>query len=296
MTEVTQHLTLPSEVLARKWRDTITDVWVAHHPDVPLLPQLGLTATDVTEAPFLADAKRMLAVLADQPGTLVRHGDEWLLDPKDVWHIASEIPSLSGATQHPIESEWGNLTIRRLRAVLHVTRLIQPRKGKLVPVQKRLASFKRLPAAQQFYVLWHADAYHIDWTRFAGLWEHYMRNVQEYLPVLWESIQLPLAGRVEDRAEWATSVLEAFTPLWDEEGLLDVRPGHTVALKIVQQHALPTIVDRFILRDLLERHGLVTLSEEFGMLSKFTWTTLGEKMLAAEASQSLSCGLDLLDK
>ena len=294
--EVTRHLSFSSDVLERKWRDTITDLWSSHHPHVPLLPELGLSAADVRETPMLQDVKRMLAILEEAPAKLVREHDEWLIDPKDVHRIARELPSLQGTSQYSVESEWGNLTVRRLRAVLQVARLVRALKGKLVPVQSRVKRFRSLPAAQQYYILWHADTYHVDWTRFAGLWEQYMQGVQEYLPLLWEAIDGAVAKRVEDRATWAVQVLEAFTPLWDDEGLLDVRPGHAVALKIVQQHALPTIVDRFLLRDLFERHGLVTLSEEFGMISKFTWTTVGEKMVAAEASQTLPCGIELLDK
>ena len=74
-----------------------------------------------------------------------------------------------------------------------------------------------------------------------------------------------------------------------------MRAGHTAALHIVQQHALPTIIDRFLLRDLLERHGLVTITEEFGHLSEFTWTKVGALLIPAESRRSLPCGNELLD-
>ena len=168
-------------------------------------------------------------------------------------------------------------------------------KGKLVPVRSRIARFNALPAKHQLFILWHADVYHIDWSDFAGLWSPYARVIQDYLPLLWEAVAGATADAVEDRASFAGTVLETFSPLWDEEGLLDVRPGHTAALHIVQQHALPTIIDRFILRDLLERHGLVTITEEFGSISKFTWTKVGETLVRAELNQQLPCGNDLLN-
>ncbi len=291
---VMNNMNLPSDVLERKWRDTIIDLWASYHPNVRLLPALSLSAGDIKDTPFLKDARVFISELEKRPVSLIREHDEWLIDPTDVLRIARKLPSFAGKDLYAIESEWGNLTVRRLRAVLQVTRLIRPMKGKLVAVQSRVSRFKALPLTQQFYILWHADTYHIDWTRFSGLWEHYMQSVQEFLPLLWEAISGVEAGRIEDRAIWAMRVLDTFSSVWDDDGLLDIRPGHTVALRIVQQHALPTIVDRFILRDLFERHGLVTLSEEFGMISKFTWTKIGQDVITAEGSHAMPCGLDIL--
>jgi len=45
----------------------------------------------------------------------------------------------------------------------------------------------------------------------------------------------------------------------------------------------------------LERHGLVTITEEFGSLSEFTWTRVAEQLLPAESRKSLPCGNELLD-
>lgn len=292
---VMSRLQLPTETLVRKWRGVITDLWSVHHPHVPLLPQLPLSVNDVKDTPTLRDGLAFIQALAVESAQLVREGDEWLIDPKDVIRLARALPSLAGEALFSVESEWGIMTVRRLRAILQATRLIRAVKGRLVPVNARVKRFLSLPVAQQYYILWHADTYHVDWTRFAGLWEQYMQSVQEYLPLLWEAISGVRANYVEDRSHWAVQVLEAFSPLWDDEGLLDVRPGQAVALRIVQQHALPTIVDRFLLRDLFERHGLVKLSEEFGMISKFTWTKVGAAVVAAEASQTLPCGLELMD-
>jgi len=291
---VLNRLSLSSDVLTRKWRGVITDLWVHNHPHVPLLPQLSLSADEVAEAPVLRDAAALIKALETEPVQLVEEQHEWLIEPADAVRVAKLLPSRQGQTTPAIESEWSIMSLRRLRSTLQAVRLVRPMKGKLVPVRSRVKRFRALPPAQQFFILWHADAYHVDWTIFAGLWEKYMQVVQEYLPLLWETSNEVEAGSVADRAEWAMSVLETFSPLWEDEGLLDVRPGQRAALHIVQQHALPTIIDRFLLRDLLERHGLVTITEEFGSISKFTWTALGAKVVAAEASQELPCGNELL--
>jgi len=212
-----------------------------------------------------------------------------------VQRMIERMPSYAGQRWMAVENEWNVMPWRRLRAILHAARLIRPLKGTLVPVKSRVDRFLALPAPQQLYILWHADVYHVDWSEFAGLWGGYMHVVQEYLPLFWETLGHPHTGSVADRGAWAVSLMEAFTPLWNDVGLLEVRAGHTAALHIVQQHALPTIIDRFLLRDLLERHGLATLSEEFGSLSNFTWTSVAAQLIPAESRKSLPCGNELID-
>lgn len=292
--QVLAQLPTCSDALSRKWRDVITDLWATNHPHIPLLPELSLSGADVEQTAVVRDAHAFLELLEEQPLQLIEEQDEWLLEPTAVTRLGHHLPSLKEQALPVAENEWTYPALRRLRALLHATRLIQPRKGLLYPVRTRLQRFRQLPPTQQFYILWHVDAYHTDWTRFAGLWGTYMRLVQEYLPLLWESIGSPVAGRREDRGLWAMNILEAFSPIWDDEGLLEVRRGHHAALAVVQHHALPTIIDRFLLRDLLERHGLISIKEEFGSLSKFTWTTVGEQLVAAEQTGNLPCGNELL--
>lgn len=293
--QVLTHVPQSSDVLRRKWRNIITDIWSLHHPHVPLLPELNISASELEQAPFLHDAHAVIAALEKQPAKLLQEKQEWLLDPEDVYRLTQLLPSMKDEQVYAVESEWNAMRIRRLRAVLHATRLVRPLRGNLTVVQSRVRRFRSLPLAQQFFILWHADVYHVDWPEFAGLWAKFMHVVQEYLPLLWETTEYAQAEREEDRARWALHVFETFQPLWDDEGLLDVRAGHTAALSIVQQHALPTIIDKFLLQDLLARHGVVRLSEEFGHISKFTWTEVGSKLVGAEAEQKLPCGNDLLD-
>jgi hypothetical protein len=284
-----------SDILTTKWRMVITDMWSLQHPHVPLLAELPLPTKSAHLSALLKDTHAYLKAITEAPATLVEEKNEWLVDADDALRLANALPSMKDTQLSALENEWGAVPLRRLRAILHTTRLVRPLKGKLVPVRSRIARFNALPAKHQLFILWHADVYHIDWSDFAGLWSPYARVIQDYLPLLWEAIASASADAVEDRALFAGTVLETFSPLWDEEGLLDVRPGHTAALHIVQQHALPTIIDRFILRDLLERHGLVTITEEFGSISKFTWTKVGETLVRAELNQQLPCGNDLLN-
>jgi len=284
-----------SDVLTTKWRTIITDMWSLQHPHVPLLSELPLSTKSAHHSAVLQDAQAYIKELSEEPAALIEEKNEWLVDADHALRIAKSLPSMKITPLAALESEWGIMPLRRLRAMLHSTRLVRPLKGRLVPVQSRITRFNALPAKHQLFILWHADVYHIDWSDFAGLWSPYAHVVQDYLPLLWETVAGATADQIEDRATFAGMILETFTPLWDDEGLLDIRPGHTAALNIVQQHALPTIIDRFILRDLFERHGLVTISEEFGSISKFTWTKIGETMVHAEHRQHLPCGNDLLN-
>lgn len=290
------HVPSASELLARKWRNVITDMWALKHPHVPILPELKLAADEVTQAPVLADAKAVLEALEKRPATILQENDEWLVTPEDTEYFLSLMPSQQELPQYPIENEWNAMSFRRLRAILHAARLIRPMKGKIVPVRSRLERFRSLPDPQQLFVLWHADAYHVYWGDFAGIWGAYMQIVQEYLPLAWEGMEEIEVGGIHERSELAGHIMETFLPLWEDERLLDIRPGHTAALSIVQQQALPTIIDRFFLRDLLVRHGLATVSEDFGSISKFVWTAVGVNLLQAEAGLQLPCGNDLLDR
>ena len=285
-----------SEVLTRHWRNLVIDIWTKYHPKVPIMPHWALSAADVEHTPVLNDARALLAELAQRPVKMCFENKEWLIDANEVMFLARLLPSLGPLPVEAVENEWNIPQLRRLRAILQAARLVRVVKGQLVPVVSRVRRFNNLPSPLQFYVLWHADVYHVDWADFAGLWHKYMRLIQEYIPILWETLSGLEAGKLEDRALWAVSVLEAFTPLWDEEGLLDLQKGPGSALQIVQQHALPSIVDRFLLRDLFERHSLVTITEEFGTLSKFSWTQASVHALTAEDTQIMPCGNNLLDR
>lgn len=291
--EVLRCVTVTSEILERKWRSTITSLWAAHHPHVPLLPQLKLASEEVSHVPILQDAHAFLEEILCQPAQLQEEHGELVLAAPDVWRLAAALPTLRAHGDLPVESEWAYLPLRRLRAVLQALRLVRPVKGKLVVVRSRYERFRHFPAMQQFYVLWHADAYHVDWGEFAGMWGRFTRVIQDYLPLLWDLGEHVEAGQDVDRVIWSRDVLETFAPLWEEEGLLEIGRGQAAILPIVQQHALPAILEKFILDDVLQRHGVITASEHEGK-TYYTWTAIGSRIFAAELTQELPCGLELL--
>lgn len=291
---VLNEMAVPSDVLKRKWRSTLMELWSVQHPNVPMLPGLALSSDEVAAVPMLADALGVMRALASQSALLTEEHTELLLTSSDVWRLAGAMPSLTGTQPLAVESEWAYPTLRRLRAVLQALRLVRAVKGQLVVVRSRWERFEAFPATQQFYVLWHADTYHVDWSEFAGMWGKYVRVIQDYLPLLWEIGVGITSGRQVDRREWCGEILDTFVPLWEEEGLLDVGTGRAAVLTVVQQHALPTILDKFLVRDMLQRHGLATLKEEFGSLTKFTWSKVGAAVFAAELAHELPCGRELL--
>ncbi|GEM_PF-2432992 len=291
--EVLRCVGATSEVLARKWRSTVVSLWATHHPHVPLLPSLALSSEEVAHVPMLQDAQAYLEEILCQPASLVEEQGELAVAEADVWRLAATMPSLRSVQTLPVESEWAHLPLRRLRAVLQALRLVRPVKGKLVVVRSRYERFRHFPATQQFYVLWHADTYHVDWGEFTGMWGRYTRVVQDYLPLLWDLGEHVQAHDVLDRQAWGVDVLETFLPLWEEEGLLEIGHGQAAILPIVQQHALPAILEKFLIIDMLQRHGLLT-QEVTGGQPTLRWTTIGAKLFSAELTQELPCGLELL--
>lgn len=278
-----------SDVLSRAWRQLVNELWSAKHPHVPVLPFLSLTTSDVSDTPAVQDAVAFLGLVSDNPPDLVHEGKEWLLSSPDAYHLARSLPSLRSRPLIQLENEWQYLSLRRLRDVLQVLRLVRRVKDKLIPVKSRYQRFTNLPIIHQYYLLWHAEAYHIDWAQFSGIWGEYLRVIQEYLPLLWDLSEDATADMPRDIRKWNQDVWEAFSPLWEQEGLLDKPSGHTALLSLVRVQSLPTALTQVILRDLLERYGLVV-----GEGDLYAWSTLGVKLAAAERTQQLPCALDLI--
>lgn len=290
-----QSFSVRSDILRGKWQSLITDIWFDRHPHVAPLPNWKVMGSEAAGSPVLKDARAFLEEIERKPAVLVRENNDSLISSEDAQRLELAFPSSLGKQPIPVETEWGLMDVRRMRAILQSLRLVRTIKGHLVPVRSRIERFRKLPTAQQFYVLWHADVYHVQWQEFGGLWSDYMRIVQEYISLLWETMEGSQSGVVEDRALWSVAVLETFLPVWEEEDMLDISMANNSTIQLMQQQALPTIIDRFILRDLFERHGLITIKEEFGHLSKFTWTSLGAKVITSESMQEMPCGKHLLD-
>lgn len=283
---VLARMTIDSGSLQRKWRQTLTKVWSLHHPNTPHLPELPLRVNQVEHTPVLADAKGYLACIAEQPAELEEENGELVLTSRAIERLIPRLPSLASQSgEFLFENEWSYLPLRRLRALLQAARLIRPYAGKLVAIRSRLEPFLRLPATQQFYILWHTDMYHVGWGPFAGQWEAYMESVQEYLPLLWEVIGEVRAGQMLDDYQLCLETMEAFAPLWGE---VEVAPVASAAhpFSLFHRCALPVVLHSLIIKDVLLRFGLIT--------PELTWTELGATLLTVERNRKLPCGLELL--
>lgn len=251
-----------SETLRRKWRQTVITLWSAHHPRVPLGPHLALSSAEVAGTTLLRDAQAYLAALADGPA---------------LW-----------AT----ESQWTPLSLRRLRATLQALRLIRVVKNQLTVVQSRYERWLQFPLTQQFYLLWHTDAYHTNWSDFSGRWGDYMQVVQDNLPLVWELRHEDRLNLPQRHDQWCYSVAEAFLPLWQQSGLLYDNSTWQGVITLLQSHTLLGALEQVVLHDLLERHGLI--QHETATSPHFIWTPVGVTLAEAERTQDLPCALELL--
>lgn len=266
-----------SDVICQKWAQTVDDLWFAEHPAWPLLLHLPLATADVAAVAAVDDAQAFLAALAQRPAELVVEGRELLLASGEVARLAR---CLSGrALPVAVEQEWAYLPVRRLRAVLQALRLARVHRGQLVINQCRYQRWLDFPRLQQFYILWHADTHHVDWSAFAGpAWGPFLRGIQDYLQVLWDISYHQRDHWQPDR--WSREIVNAFAWLWEQQ-----QP-----LYVYEHYALPQIVEQLIVRDLFVRYGLASSAEPDA-----SWTRVGREIIAAELHASLPCGMTLLE-
>lgn len=278
-----------SDVLSRKWRQLVIDLWSQQHPHIPVLLNLPITASDVADVPAIQDTQALLHRLAQRPAAITREAGEWLLAPDDAFHLATTLPSLKNRPLIRLENEWQCLPLRRLRTTLQALRLLRRQGHTLTPIRARYQRFIELPVIQQYYLLWHTEVYHVNWAPFAGLWGNYMTVIQECLPILWDLCEGTLPDVPYDIRQWNQHMWDTFAPLWAQEGLLERERGESALLTFVRTHSLPTAVTQVVMRDLFERYGLIIGEGEF-----YLWTTLGTELTSAERTQELPCALDLL--
>ncbi len=300
---VASRVHVESDVLAQKWHDTIVSAWSHCHPRVPLLPDILLTEYDVKDIPFLRDVREFLKEIEREPASMIKDGEEVALDPQEAIRLALVMPSWQGMPEMAVEHEWAIVPVRRLRELLQTLGLARVWQGKLMPVRSRVNLFLKFPLAQQFYALWHADVYHVNWGSFAPAWQSYIDLIQGYLPLLWDIHADVETDLLEEPTDWAVSMLEAFTPLWEQEGLMRSRPSGNV-LHMYRELALPTIIKKLVFDDIFLRYGLLTpqydpltaliKQGDDTTASYYTWTSVGEKILQAERDSDLPCGIELL--
>lgn len=278
-----------SEVLQTKWQQMIIKIWSDHHPHIPELLTLPLAAADIAPTRAINDALTYLAVINRCPAQMILENKEWLVAADDAYNLANQMPSQQGQPHLPLENEWQNLTLHRLRLALQSLRLVRRYKRQLVIVTSRYQRFLSLPQIQQFYLLWHADAYHVEWYDHAGIWGDYLKIVQEYLPLLWSVSRQAVPDMVYDIRQWNQDVLATFQPLWQQAGLFDRQPPQTAFFALIRLQSLPTALTQVILQDLFVKFGLV-----YGEGMTFAYTRPGLKLLRLEHGRDLPCHLDLL--
>lgn len=283
-------ISVTSEALQRKWRELIYNVWSEGHPNIPLLINLPFKTGDVTETAALSDARVFLQTLAAGPLRMAEEEGEWLLAPEDAYQLSLRLPSLASRPKIPLENEWQYHTVRRQRATLEALHLVRRVKGQLRLVQSRYQRFSALPVAQQFYYLWHAEAYHVEWSAFAGIWSDYLDAIQENISLLWQLTDRVIPDMPYDLRHYLQELWDAYYPLWEDEGLIGKHHNYTALMSIVRIHSLPTALTQLIIKDLLERYGLM-----YGEGDKIAYTELGVSLLSAEQGDELPCALDLLN-
>jgi hypothetical protein len=288
--DVYRRFPVNSPALRRKWRKLLTQLWSVRHRHLPILLDLPIAASDVIETPAFKDAQTFLSQLARRPLPMAPEADgEWLLTPDAVSTLLAALPSTGHLPAFPLENEWQALPLRRLRSLLESIRLLRRHRGQLVLVRSRYQKFLELPAIQQYYLLWHADAYHVDWSSFAGLWSDYIRLIQEYIPLLWSLEDGRTAGLNQSLNSWNQALWQTFLPLWSQEGLVPHEPGRRSILSLMCFNSTPAAVTQLIMLDLYSRFGLVNVTGR-----QFHYTPLGVSLLSSEHSYDLPCALDLL--
>lgn len=229
-----------SEVICQKWAETVDHLWLAEHPGWPLLLHLPLATADVGEVAAVAAAREFLAGIAERPAQF-------------------------------IEEE--SLPMRRLQSLLVTIRLLRVRGGQLVLNRGRYQRWLEFPELQQFYILWHADTHHLDWSALVGLpWQPYLQLIQEYLPVIWD-ISYRQAPTFRTQS-WSEEITSAMAWVWGK----------------YERFALPQVVEQIVMHDLFARYDLVHLEGPYA-----TWTRVGQAMIASELNASLPCGMTLLE-
>jgi len=290
---VLEHVSSHSEALRRKWRQTIWHMWSRKHPRLPRLPDLALATEDVATVPFFQDAMAYLQELAHEPGQLHKDKGEYLLVSEDIARLQTVLPSSRGKELWLVENEWSYIHLRRLRATLQALRLVRPVKNKLTLVRSRYDQFLKLPPTQQFYLLWHTDVYHTSWAAFSAMWGDYIQLIQDNVTLLWDIHDTVHAQEEEHFQHWCENIIEVFTSLWHETGLLEVGSGRWAWMKLLRQYSIAPALQRIILHDVFEQHGLIEQHDSL-LTEKFAWTHRGAVLLKAERTQKLPCSLKML--
>lgn len=292
--------------LERQWRKIISQTWHTQHKIQSHPFTLPLTSEEVLQAPALLDARRLLDELVTQPVKIEKTGREATIASSELPRLVKAMPSLANVPlPEAFEHEWSIVRLRRMREILQTLRLVRVYGGKLQIVQSRYNQFQDLPLPQQYYVLWHADIYHISWADYAASWGQYIDVVQEYIPILWDISRGTRAGQTQTTLELTFSFMDIYQALWEQENIA----GHKrrSLFDMYRETALPGVMEQMLVRDVFIRYGLLEAHEGIHALMRsdaslwiepqrmvVRWTNVGEKMLNIERSGELPCAFDIL--
>lgn len=303
---ITKQVNEGSEALFNQWRKIISRTWMDFHPHASSSLDLPLTSRDVLGSQVLRDARALIEEIENHPVTLTNESGGWTIDCRELSRLVQAMPSLNNTVNLAVEHEWSCPNLRRVRHILQSLRLIRVYKGQLVTVQQRSQRFMKLPLPQQFYLLWHADVYHVDWDQYAGQWRPYVHLMQNYLPLIWEMSEDVHAGHMYNTHEMAHSLIEVFEPLWQQEMNWPDQGQKRSFAQVYERSALPAVIERLLIDDIFARHGLIELHDSVDvLLSPFNyrlgrtegngrWTRIGQILLDAEQNLDLPCAHDIL--
>ncbi len=263
-------LPIQSEVLEEKWRKYISQLWAVSHPRVPKVVHIPLTSKEVAFSPVLVELHTLIQELRDNPAR--RHTDSKVhfLHSGEEVRIAHELPLFNHDSLH----------VRRACALLEELRLLRPYKGYVRVIESRYREFAALPLPSQYYLVWHADMYHLDWKEYFREWGSHLVVFQQYLPMVWEIASRMKAGDSASIDSYAANIVRSFRPMWQQEFLAG----------IFEQSLLEGMVERWLIDKVFDRYGFIDRKGP----DAFEWTNLGQRMIELERTAHLPCSTDVL--
>ncbi len=265
-------INVKNPLLQDKWRKHVSQMWFAAHPTIPASFALPLKTGDVAYAHVLLEAQSLLREISHTP-----------IDADNA--AAEEVRLAQGLSVFRGDT----IAVRRMMALLEELRLIRLYQHRFQVVRSRMQRFQELPLPGQYYLLWHADMYHLEWRQFDPEFGVSLSVFQQYLPMVWEMLTHRHEGALQRIDELTWQVVRAFRPLWQQQGGL-VHSGMQSVIGLYEQSLLQNMVETHLVQKSLARYGLISYEDDVS----FTWTAAGEALLNAERMGALPCAADLL--
>lgn len=269
ISQVIDAIHVQSPLLENKWRKHIAQMWFASHPNVPTCFSIPLKSSDIAYSMTLLEAHNLLEEVSHESLTTERTSYGLVLARSEEERLTQALPVFRGDVR----------ALRRMFALLEELRLIRLYQQRFHIVRSRAQRFNDLPLPAQFYLLWHADMYHLDWRQYEPEYGSALAVFQQYLPMVWEMLMHRQEGMSQRIDELTWQVVRAFRPLW-----------HQQHAGLYEQSLLQHMVETHLIQKALARYGLISYDDDMS----FTWTSAGEALLTAERTTTLPCTSDLL--